>query len=468
MEEFEKQEAALNEQPNRVDSLYVGLVLANNDPHQMGRVRVLVYGLDEQGWEVEKYRWVPTMQALMGVQIDALLGPAREMTKGYTAYGNFGIPKIGTIVCLLFIGGEISNPVIVGSLPPNDMISGLPAGNLAKNEVTDESPQDILPIKTNMDTAFGGSDTDVKATRGFEVTARAAGSRAGAPDVPFEIRKDGDVKDDRNKSGYPKSSEAVSVGFDNEPTMYSFTSPGQHTVLMNDDPDNCRIRIRTVSGNQIILDDTNERIYISTSLGNNYIEMDADGTIDIYSANRINLHSAFDINIKSDKQVNIEGVEGINLKSTKDIKISTDTSTNIKSGKSTYITSGDDMHIKSGGDNSFESGKKTNILSSDTFAVTSSSDIGLTASGSLIGKGSTVDLNGSSPPKAVKANPAISANPVNREPQHESDDWRSIDDTGKRSDAAESSHNDQTDENPYGSIKEGGEKSKTRLDNWRK
>jgi len=468
MDQFRSIEDSLNDSEMPLDGLIMGTVLANNDPHQMGRVRVLMHGIDEQGLEIEKYRWVHSFQSLMGVQLDAALGPNKDKTEGFTSYGKTGTHKIGTVVGILFFGGHISNPIIIGAMPPNDMITGLPGGNRAKNEIDETTASDILPTKTNMDTAFGSADSDVKDTRGFEVTYRAPGSRAGAPDVEFDNIKDGDPEGDRAKFGYPKALETTAEGFDIEPMMYSFTSPGQHTVLMNDDPDNCRVRVRTVSGNQVILDDTNERIYISTAEGNNYIEMDVDGHIDIYSSNRISIHGEQDINIKSDKQVNIEGTEGINLKSTKDIKISTDASTNVKSGATTYVSSGSDTNINSNGDNKFSSGGDSSIKSGGNIGLDAGSDVGITASGTLAGKGSKVDLNGGPPASATKADDAIAANAVNREPLHEKDDWRSIDPKGKRSDAATAGHNDQAEDDTYDNKKEGGLASRKRLASWRK
>lgn len=469
MDSYEKHLEELNETRHTVDGLYIGSVLANNDPHQMGRCRVQIHGIDEAGQAIEKYRWVPSMSAFSGVQIDALMGANKDTSTGFSSYGSFGVHKIGAVVVVQFIGGHISNPIIMGVLPPNDMISGLPAGNKAQNETTDAPPQDILPTKTNLDTAFGSSDSDVKSTRGYEVTGRAAGERTGIPDVIKENLKDGDAKADREKSGYPKSINTVpQEGAENEPMMYSFTTPNQHTVLMNDDPDNCRVRIRTVGGNQVILDDTNERIYISTQDGANFIEMDADGHIDIFAKSRISIHSETDINLKADKQVNIEGIEGVNIVSTKDIKLSTDASTNIKSGKSAYIDSGEDVHIKSGGDTNIGAGGGVSAKGGGDVVLDAGGDIGAKAGGNLVGKGSQVQFNGPPPASSTAAKPAIPANPVNRNPNHESDDWRSIDPKGKRSDAVNPAHDDQAITKPYESDKEGGLKSRKRSENWRK
>jgi len=469
MEAYKENLKEVNKSDNDVNGLYLGLVLANNDPQQMERVRTFIYGIDEPGLPMEKYRWIPTIKGLTGNQINAKFGPAKDATDGVTSYGIMGAHRVGTIVCVLFIGGMLSNPVIIGALPSNDLITGLPGGNKGQNENGKSGPSDIQPTKANIDKAFGVSDSDVKDTRGYEVTGRAPGERGGTPDVTDGNRKTGDIQGDRSKYGYPKSVNETPVeGFPNEPMMFSYTTPGQHTVLMNDDPDNCRVRIRTVSGNQIILDDTNERIYISSAEGSNFIEMDIDGTIDIYAANRVSIHSENDINIKSDKQVNIEGTAGINLKSSEDINVSTDTSINMNASDANYFTSGKDTHIKAGGNINAQSSKDISIKSGTNAVIDAGADIGLKASGNLVGKGTQVQFNGPSPATAKAAKSAIKANPVNREPKHESVDWRAISATGKRSDAVNPAHKDQSEDNPYSNRKEGGKTSRKRPNNWRK
>jgi len=452
MEAFEELLANSNKRTGdaRSHGLYIGIVMANNDPQQMKRCRVQVLGIDQGGHEPEYYRWAQTVSSIGGIQNDVPMGPAKEITEGLTSYGQFAVPKIGATVLVSYIGGRLSNPVIIGSLQGNNLISGLPGGNLAQNEIDrDNTKHYITRLWNRLKTAFGGSSAID--TRGYEVTGRAEGQVSGVPDVNEDKRKDGDIIADRSKTGYPKTTGQGDTpeGTANEPMMYSFTSPGQHTILMNDDPDNCRIRIRTLSGNQVILDDTNERIYISSGKGNNYIEMDEDGHVDIYSSWRINLHAENDINIKSDKQVNIEGLEGVNIVSPKDIKVHTESSLSVKVDKNTYIETAQNTNIKSGANAMYQAGGTTNILSG----------------GNHIETATEIHMNG---PTAAPASGAVAANKSNRNPLHETNDgWRAISSTGSRNDKANMAHNDKSPEDPYENLSSGGKNSQKRLDNWR-
>ena len=64
------------------------------------------------------------------------------------------------------------------------------------------------------------------------------------------------------------------------------TPQGQQFV-MDDNVTNQFIRLRTKSGAQILLHDNTGCIYIISRDGNNWIEMDADGHLDVFAASDI-------------------------------------------------------------------------------------------------------------------------------------------------------------------------------------
>jgi len=97
----------------QVNGLYTGVVLTNNDPQQMGRCRVQIHGIDEEGLDIQNYRWTPILTSLAGVQVNVPIGPEKEDATGITSYGKFEIPKVGSVVLIMFIGGRLSNPVII-------------------------------------------------------------------------------------------------------------------------------------------------------------------------------------------------------------------------------------------------------------------------------------------------------------------------------------------------------------------
>jgi hypothetical protein len=85
---------------------------------------------------------------------------------------------------------------------------------------------------------------------------------------------------------------------------------------MSDVDEYCRIRLKTTEGSQIIFDDTNERIYISTAQGKNWVELDeGNGKVYIYSDSKVSIRSKNDINLYSDENINIVANKRVNIKS---------------------------------------------------------------------------------------------------------------------------------------------------------
>jgi hypothetical protein len=102
-----------------------------------------------------------------------------------------------------------------------------------------------------------------------------------------------------------------------DPQVYCMVTPGGHYLTMVDDPEHCRTRLRTTAGNQIIFDDSNERIYVSTAKGGTWLELDEDGHIHAYAAESMSFSAGGDINFTANKTFNVYAGEGINLKSPK-------------------------------------------------------------------------------------------------------------------------------------------------------
>lgn len=90
-------------------------------------------------------------------------------------------------------------------------------------------------------------------------------------------------------------------------------------------PANELIRIQTRSGHQILLHNSEDLIYISHGSGKSWIEMTANGKIDIYSEDSISIRSDNDLNLSAGRSVNIEAETGnINLHAKKDIRMQAD------------------------------------------------------------------------------------------------------------------------------------------------
>jgi len=144
-------------------------------------------------------------------------------------------------------------------------------------------------------------------------------------------------------------------------------------------PHNELVRIRTRTGHQILLHNTEDLIYIANSKGSAWVELTSDGKIDIYAKDSMSVHTENDLNLTADRNITIEAGANIDLKASgsysvldgepklrkgniqietlNDFKclfggnqwVTTIGNTEYKTNGETKITSGGGSHIKSGG-----------------------------------------------------------------------------------------------------------------------
>jgi len=103
-------------------------------------------------------------------------------------------------------------------------------------------------------------------------------------------------------------------------------------------PHNDLVRLRTRTGHQILLHNSEDLIYIANGRGTAWIELTSNGKIDIYSKDSISIHSANDFNFKADRDINIEAGNNINIKSGNNIFQQTGANLEIKVGADGKLT----------------------------------------------------------------------------------------------------------------------------------
>ena len=86
---------------------------------------------------------------------------------------------------------------------------------------------------------------------------------------------------------------------------------GEPTIPVNE-----YARLRTRTGHQILLHNSEDLIYIGNSKGTAWVELTSNGKIDIYSADSISIHTETDLNIKANRDINLEAGRNISMKAT--------------------------------------------------------------------------------------------------------------------------------------------------------
>lgn len=135
---------------------------------------------------------------------------------------------------------------------------------------------------------------------------------------------------------------------------------GGHQIIMDDGTTeglDQGIRIRTTRGNQILLDDSNEQIYVVNSQGTAWLEITPSGRIEIFSTSDFNLRSKGSINLHAERDFNlhvrgkiqIKTEQTFALEALQDLTLNTKANATYYSGASTKIGSGSAMNLHSKG-----------------------------------------------------------------------------------------------------------------------
>ena len=123
---------------------------------------------------------------------------------------------------------------------------------------------------------------------------------------------------------------------------------GGHQFVMDDgstDGLDQMIRIRSTHGNMIMLDDTNEQIYIVNARGTAWIELSPSGRIDIYAENDFSVRSKGNLNFHSERDFNIHARGNINVKSEKISNWQSQGNLNLKTSATATVFSQGNMNI---------------------------------------------------------------------------------------------------------------------------
>ena len=144
-------------------------------------------------------------------------------------------------------------------------------------------------------------------------------------------------------------------------------------------PYNEYFRVRTRTGHQLLMHNSEDLIYIGNSKGTAWVELTSNGKIDIYAADSISIHTQNDLNIRADRDINLEAGRNVNIKASADysaglgidssgiesgrVQIESTHNTNIIVGKDGKITTFGKFDLNTILSNKFTAGTTTDILS---------------------------------------------------------------------------------------------------------
>jgi hypothetical protein len=306
------------------------------------------------------------------------------------SFGMWMIPPTpGSYVMVIFHNGKIERGYWIGCLPGIDAGSNFMTPGLAATKYNfDESEYERVPVAEYNKVANGTPKdptkvdkprhpfTDVLIDQGLiKDDARGittSSARRETPSMVFGISTPGPV-DKNGKQGEigeaPNKVPNARVSFlggttfvmdDGDANYLRKTAAGDGPPeYVHDEggeeggdntiPHNELVRIRTRTGHQILLHNSEDLIYIGNSKGTTWIEMTSNGKIDIFAEDSISIHSKNDLNIRADRDINLEAKRNVNIKAVEG-KFHTESKldTEVISGKDTKITTKGTSHISSG------------------------------------------------------------------------------------------------------------------------
>ena len=357
----------------------------------------------------------------------------QDVQKSYGMW--FVPPDVGTIVMVIFIDGDPNQGYWMGCVPDlyqNHMVPGIAASQ--ETELTQEQLNryntKYLPVaeflkgenakgKTNPDSikkpVHPFADRLVQqgllldTIRG--VTSSSA--RREAPSQVFGISTPGPIDPNGKKA---------QIGYSTKQNIPVSRLGGSQFVMDDGDinGENELVRIRTRTGHQILLHNSQDLIYIANSKGTAWVELTSNGKLDIFATDSVSIHSEADFNLRADRDFNIEAGRNINMRALKNMeanvtgfynfivgdyaKISVKNDYDFTIGQTAKISVGQDLNIASGQDLILSANNTLNLTGHEGVAVGSGGEFTVDSNGNVILVGSQIHLNGM--PAAAPLGPA--------------------------------------------------------------
>ena len=324
---------------------YLATVKTAVDPLRMGRLGVnipaLTHTTDPKASQITWCQYLSPFYGVKSLKATSKTNPY-DFKATQQSYGMWAVPPdIDTTVLVIFAKGENTNANAfwmgcVQDPMTNQMVPGngstdktrVAAGNTDFSQNKQELyGTDVVPAGEKNRNMFGPGDTISSADKWNypinDILAKqlelegliqdqirgttTSSARRETPSQVFGWNTPGRIRTD---------SEPKNIGLNGAPVKVDRETG--HSFVMDDgatDGTNQLTRLRTASGHQLLMHDTEGVVYLANGSGKAFIEMDRDGTISVYSDGGINMRSGRDFNVHSDMNINFHAKGAINFTS---------------------------------------------------------------------------------------------------------------------------------------------------------
>jgi hypothetical protein len=311
--------------------LYVAEIMDIVDGQGAGRLQVFI--ADISGGSVAERKnprnWVMAQYCSPFMGATSIYGLDKKETfeATQTSYGMWMVPPdIGTKVIVGFINGDITNCFWLGSYPQafsDVMIPGNASGTAHTNAGKSDKITEKVPVAETNRTlddnpphAAVQDGQDLDRLRPYSKYVADGLVRQGLVEDPIRGTTTASARRGAPSNVYGISTPGPVV--EGEEGKDNAKRKGGSSFIMDDQDGEEKIRLRTRSGSQLILDESNGLVYMVNRDGTAWFEMDAEGNVDVFSSKSITMRSEEDFNIRADRNITMEAGQNIYMKAAKD------------------------------------------------------------------------------------------------------------------------------------------------------
>ena len=362
---------------NNLHGVFIGEVMNNKDSLHTGRITVRISEFGSKDTER-----ICLLSTPFGGHT-RIQDSGDNVTKESQAPMSYGLwpqpPEVGTNVVVVYTSSQAQG-IVIGSLIAKDR--NYMMGGKASAQIYADGDKNIGPaVEKN---PRDKNDADTK---------------------PLDEWMQAVLNQQGLSVDYVRGHSQSSARRESPSKVFGITTRGGHVFTMDDGDDknsSNNIRLRTKSGAQLLMDDSNGFVFLTNQSGDAWIEMDVAGRIDVYSKSGVSIHTEGDYNVHAKGNINMQAEMGVNIKSSGADGIKLETSVG---GIDTY--SAVDINIQA------------------------DANYNLLVAGNQIIKGARIDMNGPEPDPATKttvqnqtSNDNVKTSVASRVPEHHP--WKGV------------------------------------------
>lgn len=391
------------------DGIYEAIVVSTSDLQKNGRIKIRLINAnanvdfidenDPQNYLDITVLWSSPFAGATNIkdtvetgdEVSELTDPDKQYEGTQKSYGMWMIPPHpGNRVLVMFISGDISKGVIVGCMYQSFMNHMVPG--IAKAKTFNEGKQLEVPVAEYNKASKEADSVDWKVKRALDGETPTDNVKRPSHTPHYNGLKEQGLDKDALRGLTSSSARRESPS-----QVFGILTPGGHQFVM-DDADQKLVRLRTTSGAQILLDESNGNVYIINKKGTGFVEIDNNGKIDVWANDSISIRSHKDINLRADRDLNIESGRHVNIRAhqTDDPEnIQPETTRNLGSVKGNiHIQSAGHFKVKADSGIDTSTNGTTNIYSAINHNLTALGVSNINAAGGHFETASIIHMNG--------------------------------------------------------------------------